>query len=291
MVDIETNNERVKIELLGSREGEVTAIVSGLDDIQKLRELGVAGVLVGTLAGASQQNVFLGTPLRLMMEEALWVVEQGHGGMVWCEKKRFAEQITTVSEDMLVQWNYDEKKNTEMQMQAKRTAFLEKLRAHGVTENGSDDIQTVDAASLALMAQSVFVETPEVSKLRNRKQEMKELCNREHQMGLIRDILESDQKLRRNYKVYKNLREKGYFLSPGARFGGRFIAYPGDPLRYHSHLAIQNAIDAEDDDIDLIQLINGARLGTSVKKVWVLPGTSDDEENIDFFSVEWAGFG
>lgn len=33
------------------------------------------------------------------------------------------------------------------------------------------------------------------------------------------------------YPLFKHLHDRGYFLSPGLRFGCQYMAYPGDPLR------------------------------------------------------------
>ena len=35
--------------------------------------------------------------------------------------------------------------------------------------------------------------------------------------------------------MYRDLVLRGYFLTPGIKFGGQFLVYPGDPYRYHSH--------------------------------------------------------
>jgi len=37
------------------------------------------------------------------------------------------------------------------------------------------------------------------------------------------------------YTVFKDLWERGYYLSTAAKFGGDYLAYPGDPHRFHSH--------------------------------------------------------
>lgn len=90
------------------------------------------------------------------------------------------------------------------------------------------------------------------------------------------------------------------------RFGGSFVAYPGDPLRYHAHQVVDTRAYATE-DVDLFALCNRARLATGVRKVWVVGGDpeevegedeADEEEDIYSwsegemvcFSVEWAGF-
>ncbi|KAK9449879.1 uncharacterized protein V1518DRAFT_414957 [Limtongia smithiae] len=110
------------------------------------------------------------------------------------------------------------------------------------------------------------------------------------------------------FQTYKYLHSHGYFVSPGLRFGADFMAYPGDPLRYHSHYLVRS-LDW-DEEFSLIDLVGSGRLGTGVKKAWMVGGrvppssrrqVSDDgeieviegEEFPDFapYCIEWAGFG
>ncbi|KAJ8098856.1 tRNA intron endonuclease [Lipomyces tetrasporus] len=113
------------------------------------------------------------------------------------------------------------------------------------------------------------------------------------------------------FDVYKYLHKRGYFISPGLRFGSQFLAYPGDPLRYHSHYLVRGLGYGE--EFSLLELVGSGRLGTGVKKAWMVGGhvpdddqhklaaldsskiiESEGDESIeDFvsFCVEWAGFG
>lgn len=79
-----------------------------------------------------------------------------------------------------------------------------------------------------------------------------------------------------SYALYKHLHEKEYYMSPGLRFGCEFLVYPGDPLRFHSHFL---GIGAEwDEEIDLIDLVGGGRLGTGVKKGWLIGGVEEKDQ-------------
>lgn len=114
-----------------------------------------------------------------------------------------------------------------------------------------------------------------------------------------------------SYRIFKELRNKGYYILPGLKFGGEFIVYPGDPIRYHSHYIV-NAIS----EINMLHLVVSGRLASGVKKLYVIsepkepepepketesqePEPTDPESNESeseqnenlVFSVEWAGFG
>jgi tRNA splicing endonuclease len=39
--------------------------------------------------------------------------------------------------------------------------------------------------------------------------------------------------------VFADLHEKGYFLTSGSKFGGDFLAYPGDPNLYHAQFVVR----------------------------------------------------
>ncbi|OQO09376.1 hypothetical protein B0A48_04774 [Cryoendolithus antarcticus] len=73
-----------------------------------------------------------------------------------------------------------------------------------------------------------------------------------------------------SYPLYKHLHEKSYFMAPGLRFGCQYMAYPGDPLRFHSHF-LCNGMDW-DQEFDLLDIVGGGRLGTGVKKGFLIGG-------------------
>ncbi|KAG8628398.1 hypothetical protein KVT40_004271 [Elsinoe batatas] len=99
----------------------------------------------------------------------------------------------------------------------------------------------------------------------------------------------------KSYPLYKHLNAKGYFLAPGLRFGCQYMAYAGDPLRYHSHFLCNGK--EWDEEWDLMELVGGGRLGTGVKKGFLLGGVekrenevnSGGEGDVRTFVVEWAG--
>jgi tRNA-splicing endonuclease subunit Sen34 len=99
-------------------------------------------------------------------------------------------------------------------------------------------------------------------------------------------------------------------MSPGIRFGCRYTAYPGDPLRFHSHF-LCDGMDW-DDEFDLLGLVGGGRLGTGVKKGFLVGGTEvkgtaaaaattstdtgggvvrdgEHDDDVRAFCIEWAG--
>jgi tRNA-splicing endonuclease subunit Sen34 len=70
------------------------------------------------------------------------------------------------------------------------------------------------------------------------------------------------------------------------------VAYPGDSLRFHSHFLV---VGTEwDQEINLMDIVSGGRLGTGVKKGYLFGGaepsdSAGEESKVRAFSVEWAG--
>ncbi|RMZ89677.1 hypothetical protein DV736_g3088, partial [Chaetothyriales sp. CBS 134916] len=71
-----------------------------------------------------------------------------------------------------------------------------------------------------------------------------------------------------SYPLFQYLHSRGFFMTPGLRFGCQYSTYPGDPLRYHSHFLAVGV--GWDEELDLMDLVGGGRLGTGVKKGFLI---------------------
>jgi tRNA-splicing endonuclease subunit Sen34 len=99
------------------------------------------------------------------------------------------------------------------------------------------------------------------------------------------------------YPLYAFLNARGYFITPGLRFGGDYSVYPGDPFRYHAHY-LANCY-GWDQKIPVLDLTTSGRLGTAVKKGFLMGAEKPSEEqdaeldttgkNVRVFCIEWAG--
>ncbi|RYP63977.1 hypothetical protein DL771_009012 [Monosporascus sp. 5C6A] len=107
-----------------------------------------------------------------------------------------------------------------------------------------------------------------------------------------------------SWPLYAHLHARGYYMMPGLRFGCDYNVYPGDPLRFHSHF--QATCYGWDEEIAMLDLVAGGRLGTNVKKGFLVGGVvspecededGDDDDGVKSghwpdvrtFCIEWAG--
>lgn len=88
----------------------------------------------------------------------------------------------------------------------------------------------------------------------------------------------------RKYKVFKDLWNKGFFITTGDSFGCDFLTYPGDPVNFHAS-QIVNIVDPNK-QFDIKFLASCARLSVSVKKKCVFAYTNDDDA-VTYQTLQW----
>ncbi|PYI28471.1 SEN34 subunit of tRNA-splicing endonuclease [Aspergillus indologenus CBS 114.80] len=237
------------------------------------REHHICGVLTGTLPQIPQQNVFLGLPLKLMPEEARLLVEHGVACIV--------DEVKAQREGMRALREADRRKyRRELESQG---AHAMRLQTNRKEQQREAALKRVDAKKTAAAkkkaAAAIAVGEAEGE------------GNAAHQLLPPPTVPPS-------YPLFAHLHAEGYYLSPGLRFGCQYLAYPGDPLRFHSHFLVVAA--DWDEELDLMAVVAGGRLGTGVKKGFLIGGAAQprgdesglglgDAGSVRTFSVEWAG--
>ncbi len=98
------------------------------------------------------------------------------------------------------------------------------------------------------------------------------------------ELLSGEDDLLLRYAVYRDLRERGYVVKTGFKFGAHFRvyergAYPKEHSRYLVHTV------REDSDISFTELARAVRLAHGVRKK-LLFAVVDDEGDVTYYSVE-----
>lgn len=294
-----------------------------IDSVSYLRrQHNICGVLSGTLPQIPQQNVFLGLPLELMPEEARLLVEKGVAYIV-DEAKAHKDGMKLLMEEdrrrylrdleaqglhaMRVQLSRKEQQREKSLKKIEEKKANAKKSKQG-QEQEQEQLSSEDPAGLEAFFAPAPAPTPE-----QRSESGPRTSPDIEPMGITPPVSRPplpthpspDQLLPLpevppSYPLFAHLHSKGYYLSPGLRFGCQYVAYPGDPLRFHSHFLV---VSAEwEEEIDLMDIIAGGRLGTGVKKGFLLGGVDrrgrdgsgfegegDVNDGVRTFSIEWAG--
>ncbi len=87
------------------------------------------------------------------------------------------------------------------------------------------------------------------------------------------------------YVVFKYLRERGYIVSPGLKFGCDFAVYEKGPGIDHAPYLVQ--VFEQNEDITATGIVLFGRLATTVKKQFILALPQVKEEKVDFIGFEW----
>ncbi|KZF23147.1 SEN34 subunit of tRNA-splicing endonuclease [Xylona heveae TC161] len=261
------------------------------------REHHICGVLLGSIPQIPQQNVFLGAPLELMPEEARLLFEKGAAVVVddlSLHKDAIAFLPHHVKHDYLRDLRDQGMiagRGVQKRTEERKHKALERLGLQDPPTSGPCDTTAPKEEPLSnnaidslpyFDAPLVYNVTPPLS-------------------GRILPPTDQPTELKPpkvpfSYPLYEFLHAKGYFISPGLRFGCQYLVYPGDPLRFHSHfLAVGGAWDEE---MDLLDIVGGGRLGTGVKKGFLIGGAETEEQackghastpDVRVFCVEWGG--
>lgn len=94
-------------------------------------------------------------------------------------------------------------------------------------------------------------------------------------------------KERLKYRIFKDLiANKHYFITSGSKFGGDFLVYPGEPIKFHAFFIVVCVLP--ETELSLIDIIMHARLGTMTKKTFVIASLNKYDE-ITYSSFEWTG--
>ncbi len=87
------------------------------------------------------------------------------------------------------------------------------------------------------------------------------------------------------YLVFKKLRDVGYVVSPGIKFGCDFAVYEHGPGIDHAPYLVQ-VVDNRH-DITATGIVLAGRLATTVKKQFIIAVTSIKPSRVYFLSFDW----
>ncbi|KAG5269374.1 hypothetical protein AALO_G00201290 [Alosa alosa] len=240
--------------LAGIRMCGSTPLLWRVADLKIARQAGVIGSLVGSLARQPRQNTRLGRPLELLDEEA-------HS------KKDHSERVEQYQEDL----ERSHKVQSALALQD-RKAVLERVMNDSQNEGTvRERLEALDRDfSLPVSAMTI------------------QMCTARAGLGYLsdeRDFLaaswpvQQDERSQTKFVVYRDLRRRGFCLTSAGKFGGDYLVYPGDPLRFHAHfIALCVAMDTATPLCDILAM---ARLGSNVKKTVVLcsPRATQQQSN------------
>jgi tRNA-intron endonuclease len=103
--------------------------------------------------------------------------------------------------------------------------------------------------------------------------DMKEICRKQY------------DKFDLKYTVFQNLRDRGYVVSPGIKFGCDFAVYEHGPGIDHAPFLVK-VLNA-DEVITATNIILSGRLATTVKKQFIIAIPKMNDKSVQFIAFDW----
>ena len=282
-------------------------LVFDLQDVVHLRRHhNICAVFVGTMPQNPTQNIFMGLPVELLAAEASVLLNKGAAYMAddAVEHLSRLSAMDANSRKAYLQSLKTQRRKAQATMDEERAARSAEAKARhlgakakkqhqsrepSVAEEGLFDSAPRPESSPA----SVPTPTPRTASAAPG-------ITPGTSAGLIDGCTElTAASAPKPSPLFAHLNSKGYFITPGLRFGGDYSVYPGDPFRFHAHF-MATSYEWEE-EITMLDLVASGRLGTAVKKGYLLGGQKPrtdggdgrgdlvDGGEVRAFCMEWAG--
>lgn len=103
---------------------------------------------------------------------------------------------------------------------------------------------------------------------------------------MLRKICEAEYiEFPEKYLVYKNLREAGFVVTPGIKFGCDFAVYEHGPGIDHAPYLVEVVKPSQ--DLTATRIILSGRLATTVRKQFILAVANVSQERVEFIAFDW----
>jgi tRNA-intron endonuclease len=87
------------------------------------------------------------------------------------------------------------------------------------------------------------------------------------------------------FLVYKKLREDGFVVTPGIKFGSDFAVYEHGPGIDHAPYIVQ--VMGPDSKMTATSMVRSGRLATTVRKQFIIAIPDREKKSIDFLRYDW----
>ncbi|XP_066599815.1 tRNA-splicing endonuclease subunit Sen34 [Prorops nasuta] len=274
------------------------------DWLKLRRDYRIIGELIGCLPKNPRQDIIMGLPLMLLSEEVTLLIEKGIVRVIQCPnlEKYPCDSLKDVFTSYREKLFEEQKSILREERKNQVTLLMDKIiegkrcKILGLETSKKKRRKLLDEETKKALLNI------EIDKEKLFKDEMERLPELEKSEALIQThtvypwitknkVEEMEwnypktcyEKLR--YKTFKDLWEKGYYITSGEKFGGDFLVYPGDPIMFHSQHIIQ--CSDKNEELPVFRLIGQCRISTHVRKTLVF-ATLSTAGDVMYQSFQWA---
>lgn len=92
-------------------------------------------------------------------------------------------------------------------------------------------------------------------------------------------------KFEEKYYVYRDLRERGFIVTPGIKFGSDFAVYRFGPGLEHAPFIVQ--VKTREENLSALEIIRSGRLATTVRKYFTIVVPDTKTKTNSYILFEW----
>lgn len=256
------------IELVFSNEEIFTYTVSDWAKLRKQHRI------IGEIIGSTAHIPSL--PVKIIPEEAILLLEKAIVSIYevtnYNDSDLKKQEVTEFEDSLLQHEIFEYKKIRRAQLENVIDKIVERWRKVGSTSSReeilNEELEKSTSVNKNNMIWPILMQPLNSSKL-----------DKKHIQ--LDDVLKLTTKLK--CTVYRDLWEKGYYITQGDKFGGDFLVYLGDPVCHHA-IFIVRCVKPEQRMMPT-EIVAFGRLGTSVKKRAVLASVVNDV--VSYITINW----
>ncbi|XP_041796991.1 tRNA-splicing endonuclease subunit Sen34 isoform X2 [Chelmon rostratus] len=256
-----------------------------VEDLRALRSQGLVGALLGSLPRTPRQNGRLGRPLLLLPEEERLLTEHQAAAALPAGN----QHIGGVELGLLVKQHQEDQRRSHEEQSILALKDRKSALLHAMTSShtGSEAEEALQRRLEVLDHNFTFPRSALVVQLSTARAGLT-YCPEARAFLQADWPIRGQDSLRRDarYQVFRDLRGQGFYLTSAGKFGGDFLVYPGDPLRFHAHF-VAVCLSLEE-SVCLLDVLAVARLGSNVKKTVLLCSLGTDGQVL-YTSLQWSG--
>ena len=121
--------------------------------------------------------------------------------------------------------------------------------------------------------EALYLAEYKIIKIRKEKQSISEKRFRKLAKKTFKEFNEK-------YRVYSDLRDRGYVATPGIKYGSDFAVYESGPGIDHAPYIVQ--IIGSDEQLTAAEIVKAGRLASTVRKSFVLAIVNEDIRYLEF---------
>lgn len=215
---------------------------------------------------------FVALPLKLLPEEVLLLLDKNIARVVEVEYKKTNEnQRQEFENELLAEQQIIYKETRKRQLESMIDNIVEAKRRKGDLRSSeeifNDELEKSSKVTTSNMVWPILLSPLEP----------------QHCKDVSKDLI-LEKTTTWKFEIYKDLWQRGYYITNGHKFGADYLVYLGDPIAYHAVFLV-HCLESMNEMIHSTAIVAFGRLATAVKKRAVLACFNNN--TVSYITINW----